>query len=225
MILVLVFLPIQHSAFSIQHGSTSSGERDHEADGLASLRARQQQPYIQLGARAIERRITMRSKTLLTLRWLAPVLLIIPLVISATALRGVDMTPAVPGPEDRCPVCGMLVEPHEDWLAQLRLEDGSTLFFEGSKDMFRYALAPGQYAKEKRGVAIAGGFVTTWSGGRTVPYESAWFVIGSDVKGPAGEELVAFRNLGDANRFIVKHGGLRVVRGSNVTPEIMARVH
>ena len=47
---------------------------------------------------------------------------------------------AVPKPsaKDKCPVCGMFVAKYPDWLAAVRFRDGSHVFFDGAKDMFKY---------------------------------------------------------------------------------------
>ena len=50
--------------------------------------------------------------------------------------------PLEPGPKDRCSVCGMFVEKYPNFLAQLALEDGSTAYFDGVKDMMRYHMDP-----------------------------------------------------------------------------------
>ena len=98
------------------------------------------------------------------------------------------------------------------------------MFFEGAKDMFRYLQAPESYTKGAGGITVVGGFVTTYGDGKAIPFEKAWFVIGSDVKGPAGDELVAHKDLAHANAFVIEHGGIRVVRGDEVTPNVLAKI-
>lgn len=166
----------------------------------------------------------MKGNALLASRPLLLALFFVLALLLPPVLQGNSITPAVPNATDACPVCGMLVQPHQDWLAQVRLSDGSTLFFEGPKDMFRYLRSPGSYAKDKRDLEIIGGFVTTWSEHRTVPIEKAWFVIGSDVRGPAGQELVAHASIADANKFIIEHGGMRLVRADDVTSDLLAQM-
>lgn len=146
------------------------------------------------------------------------------LVLGAAILQAADLAPAVPGPDDRCPVCGTLVEPHQKWLAQVRLSDGSTVFFEGAKDMFRYLESPQSYTKDKRDLEIIGGFVTTFYDQKAIPLEDAWFVIGSDVSGPAGSELIPHRNLAQANQFVLEHGGTRVVHSDDVSSSLLSQL-
>ena len=49
----------------------------------------------------------------------------------------------------------------------------------------------------------------------------ASFVLGSNVLGPMGKELVPFATDADARTFMKDHGGTRIVRFQEVTPEIL----
>ena len=49
-----------------------------------------------------------------------------------------DAVPAKPSSKDKCPVCGMFVAKYPDFLAQILYRDGSWVFFDGAKDMFKY---------------------------------------------------------------------------------------
>lgn len=146
------------------------------------------------------------------------------LILSAATIHGNAIAPAVPGPDDRCPVCGTLVQPHQAWLAQVRYADGSTVFFDGAKDLFRYLEAPEKYSKDKQGTEIAAIFVTTWSDHEVIPLDRAWFVIGSDVRGPAGDELIPLRDIEKANGFIIEHGGTRLVQADDVSTSVLAQL-
>ena len=63
---------------------------------------------------------------------------------------------AVPKPsaKDKCPVCGMFVAKYPDWLAAVRFRDGSHVFFDGAKDMFKYLHDPEEIRSRKE----AGGY-------------------------------------------------------------------
>ena len=146
---------------------------------------------------------------------------LVAVIFSAGMTRTPADRPAVPGPDDRCPVCGMLVEPYPAWLAQLRLADGTTLFFDGPKDMFKYLQAREKYRPEKADVELVGGFVTSYYDTSAVPLRDAHFVLGSDVKGPMGDELVPHRTLEEAREFLLDHGGSGIVVADEVTPELL----
>jgi hypothetical protein len=52
---------------------------------------------------------------------------------------------APPGKEDRCPVCGMFVAPYPNWSSSIHFQDGTRVFFDGPKDLFRYFFDMTQY--------------------------------------------------------------------------------
>lgn len=124
--------------------------------------------------------------------------------------------PREPGERDRCPVCGMLVAPHSEWVAQVVFADGSAVFFDGSKDLFKYLLGRDETAPE-----AAATYVTAYYDLRVIPAESAFFVVGSDVVGPMGAELVPHATLEEAEEFRRDHRGNAVVRFAEVTKEVL----
>ena len=52
----------------------------------------------------------------------------------------------------------------------------------------------------------------------------ALYVIGSDVMGPMGPELVPLATRADAEDFLKDHKGRRILRYDEVTPKIVAKV-
>jgi len=49
----------------------------------------------------------------------------------------------------------------------------------------------------------------------------AWYVIGSDVLGPMGHELVPFATLEDADAFLHDHAAKRILPFGDVTQELL----
>ena len=125
------------------------------------------------------------------------------------------------GTRDVCAVCGMLVARHPEWLAQVVYEDGSEAFFDGPKDLFEYLLDPERYAPARRGVAVTAVLVTSYYEGAATPARQAYYVVGSDVAGPMGAELVPHRTKDDAEEFARDHHGKRIVRFDDVTRELL----
>jgi copper chaperone NosL len=54
-------------------------------------------------------------------------------------------SPGKPSPADKCPVCGMFVAKYPDFMAAIVHMDGSTAWFDGAKDAFKYYFNPGKY--------------------------------------------------------------------------------
>ena len=127
--------------------------------------------------------------------------------------------PQTPGPKDRCAVCGMFVEKYTNFLAQLALEDGSTAHFDGVKDMMRYHLDPAKFGAAKKEVRAV--FVKDYYSLSTIDGREAYYVIGSDVLGPMGKELIPFRTREAAEEFRKDHKGNRVLRFDEIDAGVL----
>lgn len=140
--------------------------------------------------------------------------------LSAVPARAGD-APVVPGPRDKCPVCGMFVARYPDWIAGVRFADGSRVFFDGPKDLFRFWLAPERHAPGRTRRDVVDAFVTDYYAARQVDARAAWYVVGSDVLGPMGHELVPFATEAAAREFLRDHGGKRVLGVDAIDAELL----
>jgi len=130
--------------------------------------------------------------------------------------------PAVPVKEsDKCPVCGMFVAKYKDFLAQIVFSDGSYRVFDGAKDMFKYFLNLHTYDPKKEISDISGAFVTDYYSLSLIDAQKAVYVIGSDVYGPMGHELIPFVQQSDALEFMQDHKGKKVLSFDEVTPQVI----
>ncbi|MGD2071657.1 MAG: nitrous oxide reductase accessory protein NosL [Gemmatimonadota bacterium] len=121
-----------------------------------------------------------------------------------------------------CPVCGMVVPPDSPWTATVVHEAGDRRLFDGPKDLFKYLLFPDRYPRPERGAGIGEITVTAYYDRATIPARAALFVVGSDVMGPMGAELIPHRTRAEAEEFAADHGGERIFAYDEVTPEILA---
>jgi nitrous oxide reductase accessory protein NosL len=126
-----------------------------------------------------------------------------------------------PAPTDTCPVCGMFVAKYPEWVATVLYRDGHAHHFDGAKDMFKYLLDLERYAPGHRAEDIDGIGVTEYYGLRRVPARDAVYVIGSDVLGPMGHELVPLVNEDEARDFMADHGGTRMLRFEDVDAALL----
>jgi nitrous oxide reductase accessory protein NosL len=129
-----------------------------------------------------------------------------------------------PGPRDTCPVCGMFVAKYPAWIATVVYRDGHAHHFDGAKDLFKYLFdlprwAPGHRAEDMTAIAV-----TEYYGLSRIPAREAWYVIGSDVTGPMGHELVPLATEEDAKEFLRDHAGKRILRFDEVTPDLPGRL-
>lgn len=142
------------------------------------------------------------------------------LLAVATVAAGADK-PARFSPQDKCPVCGMFVAKYPDFAARIVYRDGSHAAFDGTKDMFIYYLNLKKYAPGKSVSQIASLSVTDYYSLDLVDGLSAWYVLGSDVLGPMGRELIPFARKADAMEFKRDHRGTRIVRFREVTAALL----
>ncbi len=129
-----------------------------------------------------------------------------------------------PGNKDLCPVCGMLVAKYPNWIAMVIYRDGHAHFFDGAKDLFKYLADLPKYAPGHRLADISGIWVSEYYGLARIDARKARYVIGSDVLGPMGHELVALESQHDADDFLKEHRGRRILRFEQVTPELLIRL-
>jgi nitrous oxide reductase accessory protein NosL len=140
-------------------------------------------------------------------------------VLAAQAAPGGDQPR--PGPRDKCPVCGMFVARYPDWVGYAELGDGTRLVFDGAKDLFKFALDPGRYLPARTRADVKTLTVTDYYALAPVDAREAFFVLGGDVLGPMGRELVPFARREAAEEFRRDHRGTRILAFGEVTPDLV----
>lgn len=153
-------------------------------------------------------------------QWRPAALLLALFVASGRGPARAD-APLRPRSDEKCPVCGMFVARHPDWLAGARFADGGHAFFDGAKDLFRFLVGEVRDGQGHTARDVRSAFVTDYYSVQPVSAGEAWFVIGSDVLGPMGRELVAFADERAAREFLADHRGTRVLRFADVTPALL----
>jgi len=151
------------------------------------------------------------------LRAAAAAILLLASVAGAGQLPG----SATPSEKDKCPVCGMFVYKYPDWVAQIAFKDGSVVFFDGAKDLFKYYFNLRKYSPGKSKNDIAAVYVMEYYEMKPIDARKAFFVVGSDVYGPMGHELIPLATEADAATFRQDHKGKRILRLEEVTPGII----
>lgn len=122
-----------------------------------------------------------------------------------------------PGERDVCPVCGMFVAKYPYWIATLRFRDGHLEHFDGAKDLWKYLLDLPRWGRGRKAEEIEAIGVTAYYEGERIAAKPAWYVIGSDVYGPMGHELVPHAAEADAKEFLADHAGRRILRSTEIT--------
>lgn len=119
--------------------------------------------------------------------------------------------------EARCPVCGMFVAKYEVWVTRIETVPGQFLDFDGVKDLLAYYFKPAAYGGKALPAAnriwVKDYYSQKWLDGR-----DAFYVVGSDVTGPMGSELIPFATRAGAAAFKADHHGQRVLAFAEITP-------
>jgi nitrous oxide reductase accessory protein NosL len=145
----------------------------------------------------------------------------------ATAAVATAQSPAAyvkPGRGEMCPVCGMFVYKYPDWVAEIVFKDGSREVFDGAKDLFRYYYDMRAFGGKRGQGEIAAVFMTDYYSLEPIDGRTAYYVIGSDVYGPMGKELIPFARRADAEEFLRDHGGRKIVVFSEAEHELPALI-
>lgn len=125
-------------------------------------------------------------------------------------------------PQDaKCPVCGMFVSKYPKWAAQIKTKDGHNHYFDGVKDMMKFYFEPSKYGHNHTKDELNDITVTDYYSLESINGKDAYFVIGSNVYGPMGEELIPFKNESQAKKFMEDHFGKKVLKFEELKKEML----
>jgi len=125
--------------------------------------------------------------------------------------------------EDRCAVCGMFVAKYKTWIAQIIFSDSSYAAFDGPKDMFKYYLNLNKYRPSKKLSDVSAVYVTEYYSASLMDAKKMFYVAGSDVYGPMGNELIPAASEEKAREFMRDHKGKEIRKFHEVTMEHLLR--
>lgn len=157
-------------------------------------------------------------------RWAAFTSILLFVIISPVNWVGGEIFPVTPTAKDKCIVCGMFVAKYPDWIGEIVFRDGRVLFFDGCKDLLKYYFNMEKYTPGKNRSDISAVFVTEYYDVSFIEATDAFYVIGSDVYGPMGRELIAFANESDAAAFMKDHKGKHVLRFDEITRDLIEKL-
>jgi len=128
---------------------------------------------------------------------------------------------SLPPKDAKCPVCGMFVAKYPDWVVSVTFRDATSVFFDGAKDMFTYYLNLKKYTPSRSIGDVTAVTVRDYYDLKPMDGRKAFFIVGSDVYGPMGKELIPFRTEADAREFLKDHKGKYIVSFAKVTPTLL----
>jgi len=141
-------------------------------------------------------------------------------LVASSALAE-EIKPIKPSSKDKCPVCGMFVAKYTNWIAEIIFKDGTYAVFDGPKDMFAYYNNLMKYNPSEKTSDIAAVYVTEYYSTKILPAEKLFFIKGSNVYGPMGEELIPVETENRAKEFMKDHNGKKILRFGEITTEVL----
>jgi nitrous oxide reductase accessory protein NosL len=105
----------------------------------------------------------------------------------------------------RCARCGMYADTDPAFRAGATSADGQAVHFDSPRCLMQWLASDAARGAEAP-------WVTEYYGQRKAPAAFCWYVIGSDVVGPMGPDLIPLADEPSARRFAEEHGGRRVLR-------------
>ena len=115
----------------------------------------------------------------------------------------------------------MFVSRYPDWTATVTFQDGSLAWFDGAKDLFKFLADPGRFMPGRKAADVRVVTVTDYYGVTPLDAKEAFFVVGSDVFGPMGKELIPFSKRTEAEEFLRDHRGKQILRFGDVNRAVL----
>ncbi len=115
-----------------------------------------------------------------------------------------------------CGNCGMPSNEFPQFHAKIQSKDQKTVWFCSTRCMFIGALKPGspyEGASQRQ--------VMDYYENKFIDAESAIYVMGSDVPGPMGADLIPHKDQQAAEEFMKEHQGKKMLKASEVNKEII----
>ncbi|WP_309498268.1 nitrous oxide reductase accessory protein NosL, partial [Sulfurovum sp.] len=122
-------------------------------------------------------------------------------------------------PKDaKCPVCGMFVSKYPKWASSLKIKQ-ETHYFDGIKDMMKFYIFDVDFPYNRKHIKAIN--VTDFYTLESIDAKTAFYVIGSNVYGPMGNELIAFSTRKASENFKKEHLGKTILRFEAITPTLV----
>ena len=121
--------------------------------------------------------------------------------------------------DDKCPVCGMFVYKYPRWVAVVYYDEDRYYSFDGVKDMMKFILDRDSYIGKES--VLKDMRVTDYYTQNAIDAKTAFYVAGSDIFGPMGNELIPFEKESNARTFRLEHGGTEIYKFEEITNSII----
>ncbi len=101
---------------------------------------------------------------------------------------------------------------HPKWLCEAELENGKKAQFISVKSMMQVYQHQDYFIKHKLlEDKITKIYVQDYISGKKIEAQKAFYVFGSRITGPHGDDLIPFATRENAGLFVLKHGGTKIL--------------
>ena len=121
--------------------------------------------------------------------------------------------------EHRCANCGMSTDKYPNWEQKVLSRDKGIMYFDGSRCMFKILLDSATTPQKIEQILVKDYYSLDYIDGK-----AAFYVIGSDVLGPMGKELIPFKDEKAAQEFLTDHQGEKIVRFEDVDIKLIMKL-
>lgn len=124
---------------------------------------------------------------------------------------------------EKCPVCGMFVAKYPRWAAEITYKQNDAekiVYFDGVKDMMKFYFKPEKWGNY-RGISMTSIRVSDYYSQKAIDAKKAFYVTGSDILGPMGNELIPFESETNAKTFLKDHKGKKVYRFEQISAKLL----
>ncbi len=129
--------------------------------------------------------------------------------------------------ETTCIVRHFKVYKDPKWVSKIELQNGKKIFFSSPKSMFEFYFQPGKWFDV--GVKSEKDFkdilVTDFKTLKAVKAKGAFYVYGSHIVGPAGDDLIPFDSYAAAEEFSKKNNGRRIMSFKEISDALIRLIN
>ncbi len=129
--------------------------------------------------------------------------------------------------ETKCFVRHFKVYKAPEWVAKIELKNGNKVFFSSPKSMFEFYFNLEKWsnmdAKSEKDFKDI--LVTDFKTLKPVKAKGAFYIYGTNVIGPAGDDLIAFDSYAAAEEFSKKHNGKRILGFREVSDALIRLIN
>ncbi|WP_456403262.1 nitrous oxide reductase accessory protein NosL [Hydrogenimonas sp.] len=122
-------------------------------------------------------------------------------------------------PNKRDPVYQLNVDDYPKFQTEMVLKNGRTIRFASVKAMLHFYFRPYRYPEYgvKERSEIAKMYVRDYLDGKRIDATKAWYVFGSRIVGPHGDDLIPLSSKTRAELYVKRHGGTRIMPFEKLT--------